>query len=110
MPNWPALIVAPSVALGYASIAYALVTPSCARQDVMALHAVALVSLVLCVLLTWPAALNWMRHRAAAPGTEQAIGSRRLFLAQVATLAGLLSTLVVAAEWLPQWILWPCGA
>jgi hypothetical protein len=110
MPNWPAMLGAPAVALADASIAYALVMPSCSRQNAIALHGVALASLVLCILLTWPAALNWRREAAAGRARNDAAGARALMLAQVATMAGLLSTLVVLAEWLPQWILSPCAA
>jgi hypothetical protein len=36
MGNWPALLVAPTLALTNLSVTYALVTPSCARQSMLA--------------------------------------------------------------------------
>ncbi|MDB5933049.1 MAG: hypothetical protein JWQ01_393 [Massilia sp.] len=109
MPNWPALLLAPSVALANASVAYALVTPSCSRQQTIVLHMVALASLLLCLAMTWPAARNWLRQRTDPPLASDAVAARGHFLAQVATMAGLLSALVVLAEWLPQWIVSPCA-
>ena len=110
MPNWPALLLAPSVALADASIAYALVAPSCSRQNIASLHALSLTCLLLCVALTWPALVNWLRARRCVAPTGDAAGSRALFLAQVASMTGALSTLVVLAEWLPLWLVSPCAA
>ena len=100
MPNWPALLVTPSIALANASIAYALVTPACASQSTVALHALCAASLAACVILTAPVA---RRLKDPAP-------SRRHFLDQVATMAGALSALVVLAEWLPLLIVSPCAS
>ncbi|MBD8530724.1 MULTISPECIES: hypothetical protein [unclassified Massilia] len=108
MPNWPALLLAPAIALANAGIAYALVAPSCARQDVSTLHTLTIISLLACLLVTAGAALNWQRERALATPSETPRQSRRRFLSQVATLCGLLSTLVVLAEWLPIWMVSPC--
>jgi hypothetical protein len=110
MPNWPALLIAPSVALANASIAYALVTPSCSSQDINPLHAVSLVCLLLCLALTWPALVNWLRGRASPSLASDAVASRAHFLAQVAAMTGALSALVVLAEWMPLWIVSPCAA
>lgn len=108
LPNWPAMVT-PCVALADASLAYALVIPGCSHQNTIALHAVAVASFLLCILLTWPAALNWRRRAAQESAGPGARAGRELLLAQVGTMAGLLSTLVVLAEWLPQWILSPCA-
>jgi len=109
MPNWPALLVAPSIALANAALAYALVPPSCASQHTAVLHALSACSLLACLALTYPAAHNWLRAPVAADGPGTASRSRRHFLSQVATMAGLLSALVVLAEWLPVWIVSPCA-
>ncbi|MDB5953149.1 MAG: hypothetical protein JWR65_5004 [Massilia sp.] len=110
MANWPALLLAPMLALTDAAVAYALVTPSCSRQDHAGLHALFAFSLLACLVMTWPAARNWLRWRTAGAPSGPAAGSRRKFVAQVATMAGLLSALVMLAEWLPVWILSPCAA
>ena len=110
MPNWPALVLAPSVALANTAIAYALVSPSCAQQDVTTLHLVTIASLLACALFTFGAYLNWQGARVLAGPQEAPDQARRRFLSQVATLCGLLSTLVVLAEWLPVFMVSPCLA
>jgi hypothetical protein len=110
MANWPALLLAPSLALTDAAVAYALVTPSCSRQDTAWLHALFACSLLACLVLAWPAARNWLQWRAVGAPPRAATESRRKFVAQVATMAALLSALVMLAEWLPLWMLSPCAA
>ena len=115
-PAWPALLLAPLLALGDVSLAYALVSPSCAKQDGMVLHVVSAVSLVLALAMT---AMAWRHWRAAIPagggvaGATYSDGSvaeaRPGFVALVATLAGALSSLVIVAVWLPMWVLPPCS-
>jgi len=109
MPNWPALVVAPLIAFANVAIAYALVSPSCSRQQVVDLHLLCIASLLACIVALAPAALNWQRARALAHPGEAPAQARHRFLSQVATLTALLSTLVVLAEWLPVWIVSPCS-
>jgi hypothetical protein len=110
MPNWPALLVAPLIAFTNGAIAYALVSPSCSRQEVVDLHLLSIASLLACFVATVPAALNWQRARALASPMEAPAQARHRFLSQVATMTALLSILVVLAEWLPVWIVSPCSA
>jgi hypothetical protein len=114
---WPALVVAPLLALGHLSGAFALVTPSCAAQSVAVLHALAFVSLVLALAMTLVAWRAWRRTVAALAAAEPAVTasdgigavSRASFLALVGTLSGALSTLVIAAMWLPVGVLPACA-
>jgi hypothetical protein len=109
MPNWPALLVAPTLALTNLSITYALVTPSCARQDRLALNAVSAIVLLVCLVFSWQAWRNWrMVPARAEPG--DAAAQRKPFVALVACMVGALSCLVVLAQWFPQWILSPCAS
>ena len=108
LPNWPALLVAPSLTLANLSLLHAQVTPSCAAQATWSLHATCAVALLLCVALTWPAFANW-RHYHVYSGADAA-AARERFVALVAWLAGALSCLVVLAQWLPIWVLSPCFA
>jgi hypothetical protein len=108
MPNWPALLLAPSIALANTGVAYALVSPSCAGQDTSTLHVLSICSLLACLLVSFGAALNWQQARSLAGPQEAPDQSRRRFLSQVATWCGLLSALVVLAEWLPIWMVSPC--
>nr|HET7859278.1 hypothetical protein [Caldimonas sp.] len=118
MLSWPALLLAPLVALAQQSIAYALVTPACAQPSRGVLHAVAAVSLVLVLAMT---AMAWRAWRAPpAPGEvrgdERAVtfadgigaSARRRFVDLVAVAVGALSALVCVVQWLPIWMLSPC--
>ena len=123
MLSWPALLVAPLIALSQLSIAYSLVTPACARQDRSTLHAVAVVSLLLVVLMTLMAWRAWSQRRvtarerdATAPDAGRPVtladsdsaAERPHFIEMIAVLAGGLSMLVCIALWVPIWFLSPC--
>jgi len=122
MMSWPALLLAPLVALAQLSIAYSLVTPACGRQDPSALHAVAAVALLLVVVMTAMAWRAWRSHdevtqgeaapqarpRATTAADGDASSQRPHFVDLVAVLVGSLSTLVCLALWLPVWLLSPC--
>jgi hypothetical protein len=112
MANWPALIVAPFLALTNLAITYALATPECSRQSDVAMHVVSFVILAVCVLLTLVAWRNWLAQGgagSAARPREDAVAMRGRFMSAVAGMVGLLSCLVVIAQWFPQWVLSPCA-
>ena len=114
MPIWPALLASPSLALAHLSVAYALVTPSCAAQHKGWLHLSSVVFLVLAIVFT-AMAFGEARRRARLTVPEATLDSdlaeaRPRFIAGVATLVGLLSTLVMLGIWIPQWLLSPCAS
>ena len=111
MGNWPALLAAPAVALADQSVIYALVTPSCAHQSMLAPNLVSAAALAACVWMSRGAWRNWRAARAErgpAAGATDAAPDRRAFLAPMACAVGALSCLVVLAMWVPQWVLSPC--
>ena len=111
LPNWPALLLAPSLALANLSITYALVTPSCAAQDRLVMNAVSALALLACACFTWMAWLNWrdrFRHADALAEADDA-ATRAPFVAMVSCAVGAIACLTVLAQWFPQWILSPCG-
>jgi hypothetical protein len=122
MLSWPALLLAPLVALGDLSLIYSLVTPSCARQDRAALHAVAIVSLLAVLAMTAMAWRAWHRDASRSMNAvDAAAGGRAVtrsdsdgeqhrphFIALVSVIVGALSALVCAVLWLPIWVLSPC--
>jgi len=108
MPNWPALILSPTLALTNLGMVYALVTPSCRAQSTGAMQWLTAASLLLSLLFTFFA---WRNSRTLpAPPESDAAGGRPHFLALVAGMVGLLSSLVLLVMWLPQWVLSPCAA
>lgn len=108
MPNWPALILSPTLALANLTAVYALVTPSCGRQSTGPMQWLSAAALLLSLLFTWMAWRNQRRLADAAPA--DAASARPHFLAQVAAMVGLLSSLVLFAIWVPQWIISPCAS
>jgi len=113
MKNWPALLVAPTLALTNLSVTYALVTPSCSRQDMTAPNVVSALLLLACIWMSWQALGNWRRGTALRSGEDTSASDsapeRRPFVALVACMVGALSCLVVIAQWFPQWVLSPCA-
>jgi len=127
LPNWPALLLAPSLALASQSIIYALVTPSCKVQTMLAPHVVSALTLLVCAAFTWIAWHNWRTAPAPEPAQlpaqlparfpaqfpdqlpDDAAARRPAFVAMVACLVGAISCLVVLAMWFPQWVLSPCA-
>lgn len=112
---WPALLLAPLIALGDLSLLYALVAPSCARQDSIVLHTLAALSVALTLGMTVLAWRGWVATADREDGATGVTGSdvhdsrsRARFVALVATLTGALSSLVVLALWIPIWMLSPC--
>jgi hypothetical protein len=120
MKNWPALLVAPTLALTNLSVTYSLVTPSCSRQNMAATNVVSALLLLACAWMTWAAWRNWQYSRSgphalaaregASAGGSDAAPERRPFVALVATMVGALSCLVLLAQWFPQWVLSPCAS
>jgi hypothetical protein len=112
MPVWPALLLAPSLALAELSLLLALATPICATQNGHWLHVLSLAFVLAGLALT---AVSWREVRrlkreygGSVPTDTDRHGPQQLFLARVATWSGVLSSLVLFALWIPQWVLSPC--
>ena len=110
MRSWFALIVAPFAALAAQSIMYSLVTPSCASQSTLHLHAVAVAALAFTVTLALLARSDWKHHHQPKPPDDDAgdVRTTRRFLAMAGTAVASLSSLVVLAMWFGTWVLSPC--
>ena len=107
MRIWLALIVAPLLALESQSIAFGLVHWACDHQTIAAVH----VLYAACVGTTIAlAALAWRHGRASVTVAGYEARRRQRFLAGLATASAALSSLVIAAMWVPTWMLSPCIA
>jgi hypothetical protein len=113
MPTWPALLIAPMLALAEQSIVYALSTPACQTQREAWLHAVPLLFVALTLLLSAMAWAEARRQQRLLPNTiPDADGAHvgHLLFAWLGVASGALSSLVIVAMWIPQWVLSPCAS
>jgi len=110
MRIWPALLLAPLMALADQLVAFAIVGWACAQGRPVIVHAVHAAFLV-AAAATLPAAWReWKRGRAcsASASAGAGAGERKSFLAILAVGSAALSVLVIAALWLPTWLIAPC--
>ena len=108
MLTWPALLFAPSLLLGFLSVNYALVEPSCQLQSMALLNGVSAASLAVSVICTALAFGRWRSARRQADPSAPGLTSQQGFFAAVATGVGALSSLAIFAISLPQWLLSAC--
>jgi len=105
MNIWFALLAAPALALDDQVIAYAAVGWACSHERIAAVHAIHGFFLVATALGVVPAWNLWSATRSGSGGETLA---RRHFLAGIAVAAAALSVLVIAAMWMPTWVIAPC--
>lgn len=104
MRIWPALLLAPALALADQAIAFAVIGWACARGQPAVVHAVH-VAFFVAAAGTLPAAWReWKESRTR----HAAAGQRESFLAGLAVGSAALSALVIAAMSLPTWAIGPC--
>jgi len=108
MRIWFALLAAPMLALADQSIAFAMTGWACAHQQALAMHGVHALFLAATVAATIAAWGLW-RSTLRAKTSHETL-ARRHFLAGLATASAALSALVIAAMWVPNWMLSPCFA
>ena len=97
--SWPALLLAPLLALLEQALSYALSTPLCQRQLGALLHLVPASTLLLVLVCTALALVDWHR-RAGRPAGR--------FVSGMALGMGGLCALTIAAMWAPIGWLSPC--
>jgi hypothetical protein len=108
MRTWVALIVAPLLALTDQTVASALVHWACAQQSVWVIHLSHVVFLAITAAAAVGAWLRW-RETAISADTGEAIVQFH-FLAGVAMMVAVLSTLAIVAMWIPTWMISSCFA
>jgi hypothetical protein len=112
MKSWFALLLSPAIALAAQSALYAQVTPSCASQSRLGLHASAAIALAAVLALLVLAVGDWSLRRAEPGGGDSdhgTPGATRRFLSLLAIAVSALSALVVAAMWFGLLVLSPCA-
>jgi hypothetical protein len=103
MRIWLALIVAPLLALTDLTVSYASVGFACAHQAPLSVHFVHLAFLAGAAACTFGALRAWRQDASPNEATAQTH-----FLAGVAMAAAALSTVTIAAMWMPTWVVSSC--
>jgi hypothetical protein len=81
---------------------------ACAAHNAVAMHVVHLAFLLTALAL---AAMAWLEERAVSPTAGEPDGaSKHHFLARLATASAVLSSLAIAAMWIPTWMISACIA
>lgn len=106
---WFAFLGGPAIALAYELLVYALVPLACHRQTTWFMHLASLGAVAAVLLALGGAARGWRRQGERVPSLHDAPhpGSRRL-LAVVGLMLGIVSLLVVVAQWLAILLESPC--
>jgi hypothetical protein len=112
--GWPGLLIAPLVALAALTAGHALVTPSCARDSTVALHAAFAVAMLAALAATALSLRAWRRSGGRAPladsgGDGGRHAERDLFVALIGVAAGAYFTLVTVTQWSALALLGPCA-
>ena len=110
MRTWPGIVLAPLLALADQSVAYALVQYGCHAQQsttLQVVHLVFLLAALATLVPAWAGATRRPVRDAALPGDNH---DREHFLCVLALMVGSLSSLIIVALWIPQWVLSPCFA
>ncbi|CAB3805935.1 hypothetical protein [Pararobbsia alpina] len=108
MQTWLALLGAPTVLLATLTANYALVPYACAWRNGAPLGWVSTAALLFSVAVTLLALRRWLGTTPRFDPENDALPARPVFLALVATTVGALSSFVLLAMWLPQWVIDPC--
>jgi hypothetical protein len=117
MRTWPALLLAPLLALAQQSLCLWLTKYACEQQTTLALNVVPAVTLSAIAVLTALAASEWQSSRGRPdrdvgnrPQADTARCRRHHLLAVSGTLIGGFSALVSALMWVTTGMLGPCAA
>ena len=108
MRVFAAFLVAPFLALADQSVAYAFAGWACAHQHEAVPHAVHAIFLAATLAATFFA---WTTARAGLATIREEAGftvQRHDVMATCALALGALSSVVIVALWIPQWVLSPC--
>lgn len=108
MQTWLALLGAPSMVLLALSLNYALVSSACEWRSDAPLQGVTAGAFAFAAFATVLAWHRWRARRGAMAPDDVRMRARAGFLAFVAMCVGFLSSIVLLAMWLPQWLLSPC--
>jgi hypothetical protein len=107
---WFAVLAGPVAWMLGLNAEYNLVRVACAKQDMLPLHAVSLLTLLLALSGGVVAWREWKRAGREWPGEEGGPIGRSRFMAAVGLMASALFSLTILAQWAAHFFLNPCMA
>jgi nicotinamide riboside transporter PnuC len=105
---WFAVLAGPLAWMLGLNAAYSLVRVACAKNSMLYLHAVSVLTLLLALaggLVAWR---EWQRAGREWPGEEGGTLPRSRFMVALGLLASGLFSLVIVAQWIASFFLNPC--
>lgn len=105
---WFALLAGPLAWMLGLNAEYGLVRVACARDGMLYLHAVSVLTLALALAGGWVAWREWKRAGGEAPGEEGGTIPRARFMSALGLLASALFSLAILAQWIASFFLNPC--
>lgn len=105
---WFAVLAGPLAWMLGLNAGYGLVRVACARDGMLYLHAISLLTLLLALAGGWVARREWKRSGGEWPGEEGGTLPRSRFMAALGLLASGLFALVIVAQWIASFFLNPC--
>jgi nicotinamide riboside transporter PnuC len=105
---WFAVLAGPLAWMLGLNAEYSLVRVACAKDSMLYLHAVSLLTLLLALAGGWVAWREWKRSGGEWPGEEGGTIPRSRFMAALGLLASALFSLTILAQWVASFFLNPC--
>jgi hypothetical protein len=105
---WIGLLVPPAAFLLNLEVAYALVPTACSSSNQLLVHGVHIVCLALAAAGGASAWQVWRSSGKTWPGDEGGSLGRNRFMAGMGLLTSSLFILVIAAQWIPSFLMNPC--
>ncbi len=107
---WFAVLAGPVAWMLGLNAQYGLVRVACAKQNMLYLHSVTLLTLLLAVAGGMAAWREWKRTGREWPGEEAGAIGRSRFMVAVGLLGSALFTLAILSQWAANLFFHPCMA
>ncbi|HEX6042811.1 hypothetical protein [Longimicrobium sp.] len=105
---WFAVLAGPLAWMLGLNAQYGLVRVACAKDNMLYLHALSVLTLALALSGGWVAWREWKRAGGEHPGEEGGTIPRARFMAFLGMLASALFSLTILAQWTASFFLNPC--
>lgn len=105
---WFAVLTGPLAWMFGLNAQYGLVRVACAKQNMLYLHGLSVLTLALALAGGWVAWREWKRAGAEPPGEGGGTLPRSRFMTALGLLSSALFSLAILAQWAASFFLNPC--